>query len=503
MQSGQYRTGAVPHHHTPSINSRALAVMSCFLMLYGAKCWVVAGYGSDTPFGDQWRAEADLLFRPYLGGSLRVSDLFAHHNEHRILLTRLISLGELWANGTWSPVLQMLVNALVHVTAVAALVVAVSRLLSTGALIAFVLFATVVAALPFGWENTLGGFQLQFYLLILLALSSLFVLYDARAWSPRWFVGVLIGVMSYFAMASGALTLAAAAALTLVQLIAARRTGVREWAGLAGLAVVALVMILDVPAPVAAGAGSIEQAFAAAVKGASWPLAAHHWSTGAETIGAVLVQAPLIVMAVRLLRQRPDMSDRRWLLLGLGLWIALQLVAIAHSRGAAVTAPRYLDLIVFGLLVNGACAFVLAQESQRSREFLAIGALGCWLIAVLYGGGQKALSFLPAQLAEYAAAEQIRTDNLKAYLATGDFAHLRDKPPFHTPSAGPDHVAAMVSDPALRAVLPPSLFGRVEATPLRDAVLKIGPMLTPIGLALLALALAAFGRRREQDAPIT
>ena len=45
----------------------------------------------------------------------------------------------------------------------------------------------------------------------------------------------------------------------------------------------------------------------------------------------------------------------------------------------------------------------------------------------------------------------------------------------------------------------PLLFGRIEATPLRDSVLKIGPMLTPIGLALLALALAV-GRRREQGA---
>lgn len=490
----------MPHHHTPSMNSRALAVTSCFLMLYGAKCWAIASYGSDTPFGDQWRAEADLLFRPYLGGSLGISDLFAHHNEHRILLTRLVAVGELWANGTWSPVLQMLVNALVHVAAVVALVAAASRLLSTGALIALVLFATVVAALPFGWENTLGGFQLQFYLLILLALASLLVLYDARAWSPRWCVGLLIGVTGYFAMASGAMTVAAAAVLTLAHLIVGRRAGAREWTGLAGLVAIAAVMILDVPASVAAGAGSIEQAFAAAVKGASWPLAAHHWSTAAETIGALFVQAPLIAMAVRLLRERPDVSDRRWFLLALGLWIALQLVAIAHSRGSAVTAPRYLDLFVFGLLVNGACAFVLAESRRSPRgDFFAIGALGCWLIAVLYGGGQKALSFLPLQLAEYAAAEQIRTDNLKAYLATGDFAHLRDKPPFHTPSAAPDHVAAVVNDPAIRAVLPPSLFGRAEATPLRDAVLKIGPMLTPIGLALLALALAALGRRREED----
>jgi hypothetical protein len=474
--------------------------MSGFLMLYGAKCWVIAGYGSDTPFGDQWRAEADLLFRPYLGGSLRVADLVAHHNEHRILLTRLAGLGELWANGTWSPILEMLVNALVHVTAVAALVAAVSPMLRTGALITFVLFATVVAALPFGWENTLGGFQLQFYLLILLALASLFLLYDARAWSARWCVGVLAGVMSYFAMASGAVTLAAAAALTLVHLIAGRRAGAREWAALAGLVAVALVMALDVPASVAAGSGSIGQAFAAAVKAASWPLAAHHWSTAAETIGALVVQAPLIVMAVRLLRRRPDLSDRRWFLLALGLWIGLQLVATAQARGAAVTAPRYLDIYVFGLLVNGACAFVLAQDGAAPRrELLEMGALGCWLVAVLYGGGQKAVSNLPLQLAEYAVAEQIRTDNLKAYLATGDFAHLRDKPPFHTPSAAPDHVAAVADDPAIRAVLPPSLFGRTEATPLRDAVLKIGPMLAPVGLALLALAFAAPGRRRRDD----
>jgi hypothetical protein len=38
---------------------------------------------------------------------------------------------------------------------------------------------------------------------------------------------------------------------------------------------------------------------------------------------------------------------------------------------------------------------------------------------------------VPLQLVEYAVAEQICTDNLKAYLATGDFAHLSAKP-FHT-----------------------------------------------------------------------
>ena len=83
------------------------------LVILGAKLWTIQVYGSPLPYWDQWD-EAKLVFQPWLEGHLTWGALFAAHNEHRILFTRLLDLLELRLNGQWDPGLQMVVNALLH-----------------------------------------------------------------------------------------------------------------------------------------------------------------------------------------------------------------------------------------------------------------------------------------------------------------------------------------------------------------------------------------------------
>ena len=64
----------------------------------------------------------------------------------------------------------MLVNAAIHLCGIALLVVLLGRLLDRASLLLFLAFATLLFATPLGWDNTLGGFQIQFYYLILLSL---------------------------------------------------------------------------------------------------------------------------------------------------------------------------------------------------------------------------------------------------------------------------------------------------------------------------------------------
>ena len=61
----------------------------------------------------------------------------------------------------------------------------------------------------------------------------------------------------------------------------------------------------------------------------------------------------------------PPIDDRRWCLLGLGAWVALQIAALAYGRAGSVWASRYFDIFTVGLLVNGACALVLWRMSAR------------------------------------------------------------------------------------------------------------------------------------------
>ena len=108
------------------------------------------------------------------------------HNEHRIFFTRLLALGLLMANGQWDPQLQQVVNTGLH--AMTALVVAMMfwRASDGRRLNLVVVFCAVLFTLPFGWENTLAGFQSSFYLLLLFSVLSL-ALTVKRVRSAAWF----------------------------------------------------------------------------------------------------------------------------------------------------------------------------------------------------------------------------------------------------------------------------------------------------------------------------
>ena len=93
-----------------------------FLVVLGAKLWVVQLYGSPLPLWDQWY-EAHRFFRPWMEGHLTWQALFAAHNEHRILLTRLLDMGVIWLNGRWEPMVQMTINAFIHAAFVCGLAI--------------------------------------------------------------------------------------------------------------------------------------------------------------------------------------------------------------------------------------------------------------------------------------------------------------------------------------------------------------------------------------------
>ena len=172
-----------------------LALAGCLAAVLGAKILLIARLGIPTPYWDQWDAEAAGLYLPWLEGRLDAAHWFAFHNEHRLVLTRASALALLWLTGTWDPIAQMLFNALVHVAAIGLLIALLGRLLDLTRFLFFAAFALLFWAVPFGWDNTLGGFQLQFYGLILLSVLSLHLV-CAPAWSVRWVLGTLLAVLA-------------------------------------------------------------------------------------------------------------------------------------------------------------------------------------------------------------------------------------------------------------------------------------------------------------------
>jgi hypothetical protein len=207
----------------PGKKTVPLRLLGLFLVVLGAKLLVVGNYGNPTPYWDQWEAEAATLYHPSANGNLGLAQFVAAHHEHRILWVRLLGLLELKLNGgIWDPLFQMTVNAALHGLALVLLLGCLHRELPERSSAPLVFFALLLT-LPFGWENTLAGFQSQFYFFLLFGLSSIWLLTRARPLSAWWWLGFLALIASYFSVASGFLAGVAAVACNLFQMAGKRR----------------------------------------------------------------------------------------------------------------------------------------------------------------------------------------------------------------------------------------------------------------------------------------
>jgi hypothetical protein len=476
-----------------------IALAGCLLVVLGAKLWLIGAYGSAVPFWDQWDSEGLLLYQPYLTGTLSPARLIEHHNEHRILFTRLFGLGLLKLSGEWNPLLEMIVDALAHTATLGLLIVVLGRGLDTAGRVALAVFCMAIHAVPFGWENTLWGFQIQFYLLLLFGAAAIALLFDAPAFSARWWLGTLLGIASFFNTVSGALTLAAAIAVAAGQIVLRQRHGAREYAAIALHAVAVAIMLVDIPKLAHHSdlvSHSFTQTFIALVTAAGWPVIDHDWLVRFRILAVLALNAPLLAVAVCVLWRRPAVDDRRWCLLGLGAWVALQIAALAYGRAGGVWASRYFDIFTVGLLVNGACALLLWRTHWR-RAWGVVAAL--WFALALTGLAQKARDVLPAELARRQEEQRHQAANVKAFITTGDAAALRDKPFLHIPYPEAERLRTILSDPVIRGILPAAIASDAKHIRAVRTPLRYGPLLVPIGLAPLLIGIA--GLRRDGSTP--
>jgi hypothetical protein len=472
-------------------------VGGCLAIILGAKLWLIAAYGSSTPFWDQWD-EAKDLFRPYQSGTLKLADLFAAHNEHRIFLTRVLHLAQFAVEGRWNTVGETLVNAAVHVAAIGLLVVMLSRTLDLTGTLLLACLAMLCFTPPFGWGNTLVGFQLQFYLLVLLSPLSLWVLYPSAAWTPRWWLGTLLGAASYLTIASGALTLPAFIAVAVLQIACGQRRGAKELFGILAHTILAAALIWDIPVVPPADTGAIPKTFDGwldiATLTASWPVSKPSWSVALRVLTALAIYAPVIALAIWLLKRTAPVRDPHWFPVAIACWAALQILSMLYGRGVAVLQSRYYDVILIAPFASAAALLSLPVSGPTRRRGILVFAC-IWFAVITIGLGQKALGTIPDEFAWWRESVEPRTENLRNFLATGDFAAIADKPRFYIPFPSAEYLRDVASDPVVRGFLPPELTDR-NAPPnkLNRYVLREGPLLIPVGLACLMLALLLAGR---------
>jgi hypothetical protein len=436
-----------------------LALLAFGFLIFAVRIWVIGSFGNSTPFWDQWDGEAALLYAPWLEGKLTWAQWLAPHNEHRILLPRVLALALLELNGVWNPLLQMVVNAALHVFAICLALWVVCRELDRPLAAAVLLAGVVLFAVPYAHENILGGFQSQFYLLLATGTASMWLASAARPFDRRWWCAAGLALGSYFCMASGALTLVALAFVTLLPLLDRERRGIRPVAAAFGLVAAFSFAYLAIPvleqhaAFRAANGRTLYDALESAL---AWPLS--------PRAGNILVRnAPVLVLLVLVLRDRRP-GRVRVFLLGMAAFALAQSAAAAFGRASSPRVPRVLDLYAWAAFTNLLIAAWLVNESGP-RRLAGVLASGAW-IALLAGAtlllADEAIGDMSVRKGQSARQEQ----NTREYVLGRDLEELGRR---ELPHPHPRHLASLLERPSLQAIMPiglqPPLRAHVRMEP--------------------------------------
>jgi MFS family permease len=417
--------------------------------IFGAKLCLIEKYANATPFWDQWNAEADLLYKPFVDGTLKFTDLIAPYNEHRILTARLLDLSELILNGIWNPLLQMVVNAGIHILAMVILIALITRIVGQGYSPALLLFSALLFGLPLGWENTLSGFQASFYLVLLFSIVSLWFTTTLGPFSLGWYFGLLCAVLAFFSLSSGAFVFAASAAIGFIFYFStSKKTNKQLFAAalMAGF-FTACVALTPVNGNQVVDVNSAPRLITALLNVLCWP--------SPDRFFGLLQNLPALVFCVWMFRRRPAPNDPKWFLISLIILMLGMASGIAYGRTNDPLLSRYLDLFTISILINFSCSLVLFEEYKRKWKTGPFLCLMAWVLAA----GLALQAYHGTGFLFYTAAKTDQEKNVKNYVATGDIGDLKDKPFLQIPypPAQAEHLASILDTPEIRGILPPDI----------------------------------------------
>jgi len=368
--------------------SRWLWTLSLFLTGLGARLWLIHRFGTPLPFWDQWE-EARVVYLPFFAGKLTLADLLSAHNEHRIFCSRLYGLALTLLNRQWDGQLEMVGDAVLHCATLAGLGWLMFRRLDRSSWMLLWLPLVLVLVLPFGWENSLAGFQSVFYIFLLLSLLTLWLLGAGAPGSASWWLGALTAITVLLTLASG--FLAAVAVFGLAVLRIWRRPSVwrQQLPTLcvcAAVAVAGVLLRVDVRHHHVLQAHSASEFLAALGANLAWP-----WIVVPPF--ALLNVLPLLLLGWRYLKRSEGAWPAAELTLAIGLWTVLQGAAAAYARGADGRPPgwRYMDSSSF-ILIAGCFSIAVLLSGRKS----ATNVLGRYLTASrrLPFSGSRAVAWL-------------------------------------------------------------------------------------------------------------
>jgi hypothetical protein len=180
----------------------------------------IARYGVNVPFWDQW--ELVPLLEKYENGTLGFSDVWAQHNEHRIVFPKLIMIGLARLSG-WNILYELytsfILACLIYLF-IFLLLKGASDLINRNVYIGSSLFFSWMVFSTAQYANWLTGWQLQWFLNVLALLVAVWALTSWPGNLPGWqglLVGTCAAIVGTYSLSAGLLIWAVGGVILFVQ----------------------------------------------------------------------------------------------------------------------------------------------------------------------------------------------------------------------------------------------------------------------------------------------
>lgn len=426
-----------------------------FLIVVGARFWVIDRYSVNVPTNDalikecQWLEAAILNGEPWLGNFLKP------HNEHRLYVSLGVSAGLTLLGRQWDNRVQSGVGGLVYAAALAVQFLIACRHLpkSRWAIVAAIMLA--FGASLMAWQNIVSGFQTSFYFLILFSCVAIYAACQDRAGIGLRFVGAVCGLLALFTMGSGFLwTVPAIGGIMLVS--SGRRNGrVTPWvvSVLFSFAILCtgLFLMYSPPWHEVLRAKTIADFATYFIHCLAWPTS-HH-----ETL-LLFWHGPLVVFIIVSLGSRTYRQAPIFFVL-LYAWCIMNIGGLAYGRGSGggFPAPRYCDVIAIAMICQAILFLYTVEVAPLPHRFRLVGrvCLAAWLLCLgigLYHVSKEGVVDLDRQRN---SLEEI-ADNIRQFNETGDVEKLHAGP-LPLPLSLEDMVVPALSSPGMQAIMPATL----------------------------------------------
>lgn len=364
----------------------------------------------------------------------------------------------------------------------------------------------VLFGFPFSWMSVLVALQSQFYLMIFFSVLSIWFFVRHPALTPKWFLGMGLAGCAYFSLGSGLLILPAVAAAIVVRSVAAAKLEKREIVALLlllGLFLVGYLNRLVDPRQDFLVSKSVWAFLLSFGKDLAWPFSE-------RPILALLMYFPFVYLVCFYFFKRRPIPRENMYFIAFGIFVMVQAVAVAYVRGATGNSPanRYVEILIFGPLVNLVAVMVIINNDllKTLPRKISIWMVAFWLSIGVIGLVSEGVLVFSGGLKGRLHQSLESKNNISNYLKSGDRAHLENKSFLLVSYLNSEGLIKNISDETLRDLLPVSADGgdrRLKSGNLRfitEGLMNAGVWFLFAGVILM-LATAIVVCRPRSDVP--